>query len=146
MLFKWTRLTSLARHAVVASMSLLLVVTTMSFALSPAESALAANVSVKKTHGHEAIEGAVKGKAKGVIVRVIAREHGRLVVLRTVKLGANGRFDVSVKPGQYKVVIQDGKHKVARVVKVTKGHSEYFGVTVVKKGGGFGIAPVVFNY
>lgn len=146
MLFKWTRLAPLARHIAVASMSLLLVASTIGYVFSPVEEALAANVSTMVTKGHPSVEGRIQGKHKGVVIRIAVRRRGHLVILRTVKPNRDGRFHVAVKPGRYIVVIQDGRHRVTTRVKVTKGHSDFFVVKVVKKRGGFGIAPVVFNY
>lgn len=143
----FSRITPLARHVAVASVSLLLVVSAIGYMLSPVEQALAATVSSHVTKAnHESIEGKIQSKWRGFVIRVTKRVHGRTIVVANVKLGRRGKFDVSVRPGVYQVTVKHGSLRMTKRVKVAKGRSDFVAVKVIKSRGGFGIAPVIFNY
>lgn len=139
----------IARHLAVASLSLLVIASSVAYVFSPIEEALAAKAAtVASTAHHEAIDGKVQSKyaVHGVVVRVLEQEHGRNVPIATVRLDRNGRFHIPVHPGHYKVVIKHGDDRLTERVSVTRGHSEFIVVVVSKTRGGLGIAPVIFNY
>ncbi|MGD1058667.1 MAG: hypothetical protein ABR992_14770 [Solirubrobacteraceae bacterium] len=135
----------LIRRVAVGSVSLVLVTSAVSYAITPAGTAIAAVVAaVASPAGHEAIEGKVQGS--GVTVRIVKLVNGKTTVVATTKVGRNGHFDIPVKPGSYKMVIMHGSKQVVEKVKVTSGHSAFIVVKVSQTGGGLGIAPVIFNY
>jgi hypothetical protein len=120
----------------------MLIVSATSYAVAPAGAALGAAVaSIASKPGHESIEGRVQGS--GVTVRVV---NGKGIVIGTTKVGRNGRFDVPVAPGAYKLIIIHGSKHVVKSLKVTSGHSAFVVVKVTQTDGGLGIAPVIFNY
>ncbi len=135
-------------HLAVASVSLLLVLSGVSYVFASTTDALAAAVSsVSSRAGHESIEGRIQGPLSGhVTIEVISHLRGRKAVLRKFKLGRNGRFDVQVKPGHYTLVIVDGAKRLTENLVVGSRHSEFVVVTITRHGGGFSLAPVIFNY
>lgn len=148
MFAKCTRIATYARHLAIASVSLLLVASAVGYALSPVSDALAASVTaVTAASHHESVEGKLQGKyVSGVTVRVEKRVKGHVVVVGTRTVGHSGRFNVPVTPGKYEVVISKGHKHVTKQVKVARNHAEFIVVKVSKTHGGFGIAPVIFNY
>jgi hypothetical protein len=128
-----------------ASVSLLLIVSAISYAIAPAGTALAAAVaSVTSRAGHASIKGRVQGS--GVTVRVVEQINGKTTVIGTTKVSRNGHFNIPVAPGNYKLIISDGSKHVVKSLKVTSGHSAFVVVKVTQTDGGLGIAPVIFNY
>jgi hypothetical protein len=127
------------------SVSLMLIVSATSYAVAPAGAALGAAVaSIASKPGHEAIEGKVQGS--GVTVRVVEQVNGKTTIINTTKVGRNGRFDVPVAPGAYKLIIIHGSKHVVKSLKVSSGHSAFVVVKITQTDGGLGIAPVIFNY
>lgn len=138
----------LFRHLAVASVSLLLVLSGVSYVFASTKEALAAAVaSVSSRGGHESIEGRFQGApSRHVTIEVISRLRGKQFVLRRMTLGRNGRFNIAVKPGHYTLVIIDGAKRVTESLIVRSGHSEFVVVEVTHHSTGFGLAPVIFNY
>lgn len=143
----WVGGRRLACNLAVASASMLLVLSAVSYVFASSTEALAAIVSsVSSPHGHESIEGRIQGAPAGhVTIRVIA-QRGHKRVVRTVRVGRGGHFDVSVAPGHYTLVISDGSKHVSEHLTVRSHRSEFVVVKVTHTSGGFGIAPVIFNY
>ena len=139
------------RHLAVASVSLAIVASATSYALSPAVDAMAAQASaVTAAVGKEAIKGRVtrgKSAATGTVVRIVKRVNGKDRVVARAKVDAKGEFSIPVRPGKYTVVLQRGATSQKRVaVSVAPGHSVFVGAQVTKTAGGWLIAPVVFSY
>jgi hypothetical protein len=140
----------LLRHLAVASVSLLLVLSGVSYVFASSTEALATTVaSVSSRGGHESIEGRVQGSFSGdVTIELIEqrRGSGKQFVLRRMKLDRNERFNVPVKPGRYTLVIIDGAKRITENLMVRSGRSEFVVVEVTRHSAGFGLAPVIFNY
>lgn len=126
---------------------MLLVLSAASYVFASSTEALAAIVSsVSSPKGHESIEGRVQGTPTGRVTIRVVTQRGRKQVARTVRVGRDGRFDVSVAPGHYTLVISDGSRHVSEHLTVQRGKSEFVAVKVTQHSGGLGIAPVIFNY
>jgi hypothetical protein len=138
----------LVRHLAVAAVSLLLVLSAASYVFASTTEALAAIVSsVSSRQGHESIEGRIQGSPSGqVTIQVISHRRGKRSVLRTVRVGRNGHFKVPVKPGRYTLVIMHGSKRVTKDLTVNNSRSAFVVVQVTRHSGGFGLAPVIFNY
>lgn len=152
------RITRLAQHVAVATVSLLVLGAGAIYALAPESEAIGATVTAVASSGHSAVEGRIlKGKsaARGVTVEVLGnvrfKRQGRWVTraepVGIATIGRTGRFSIPVRPGKFVVVVQDGaKAKLRLTVTVRSGKSVFVLGKITKRAGGLAIVPVLFNY